>query len=117
MGPVGAFVKVKPEYEPWVKAIETTLGEKWRAYLGEGAPFLSERCSSCEVLRVRGCQEGHRRSSFFLAPCWSLRCLPVACSALPRGRCQAACYGGEYRLVEDRVRGVQAVHSVSGGGG
>lgn len=50
VGPVGAFVKVKPEYEKWVKAVEATMGEKWRCYLvnshadGRKLQSLAERC-------------------------------------------------------------------------
>ncbi len=33
MGPIGAHVRILPEYEMWVKALETMLGSRWKTYI------------------------------------------------------------------------------------
>ena len=35
IGPIGAFVKVPVKHESWLKALEETMGEKFRTYLGK----------------------------------------------------------------------------------
>jgi hypothetical protein len=34
IGPVGAYVTVRPEHDRWLKALEEICGEKWKSFVG-----------------------------------------------------------------------------------